>query len=59
MTWRWERRIRDPYEEWRSAMIAVTSAYLTECLRHPELTVHIPTIPANTGRFPKSCADIK
>jgi hypothetical protein len=50
------RRIRDPYEELRARMIAETSAYLTLCLQRPELAVHIPTIPANAGRFPRSFA---
>lgn len=49
------RRKRDEsYEAMRIRMIAETSAFLTECLRHPELAVHIPMIPANTDRFPPS-----
>lgn len=49
-------RIRrsESYEEMRVRMIAETSAYLTECLRHPELAVHIPMIPADSDRFPPS-----
>jgi hypothetical protein len=38
----------------RVRMIAETSAYLTECLQHPELSVRIPTIPADSDRFPPS-----
>lgn len=35
-------------------MVAETSAYLTECLQHPELVVRIPVIQAGAGRFPPS-----
>jgi hypothetical protein len=41
-------------EEMRRRIIAETSADLTECLRHPELAVHIPMIPAGSNRFPPS-----
>jgi len=50
----WLRIRRESYEEMRARMIAETSAFLTECLRHPELTVRIPIIPANGERFPPS-----
>lgn len=56
MIWRLPRPRRDPYEELRRAMLAETSAFITEHLRHPELAVHIPTIPAESGRFPRSFA---
>jgi hypothetical protein len=49
------RRKRDEtYEELRVRMIAETSAYLTECLKHPEFAVHIPMVPADSNRFPPS-----
>jgi hypothetical protein len=51
------RRIRrrgETFEEMRARLVAETSAFLTQCLEHPELTVRIPTIPAGTGRFPQS-----
>jgi len=48
------RRRYESYEELRARMIAETSAYLTECLKHPELAVHIPMIPADSSRFPPS-----
>lgn len=49
------RRKRDEtYEELRVRMIAETSAYLTECLRHPEFAVYIPMVPADSNRFPPS-----
>jgi hypothetical protein len=35
-------------------MIAETSAFITECLEHPELAVRIPIIPAQNERFPPS-----
>jgi len=46
----------ETYEEMRARLIAETSNYLTECLRHPELAVRIPTIQAGRGRFPPSLA---
>jgi len=54
MELRVRRRHSESYEEMRVRMIAETSAYLTECLRHPELAVHIPMIPADSDRFPPS-----
>ena len=44
----------ETYEEMRARLIAETSNYLTECLRHPELAVRIYTIQAGHGRFPPS-----
>lgn len=43
-------------EEIRQRILAETSAYITECLRHPEYAVNIPVIPAGTGSFPPSFA---
>jgi len=54
--WPFPRRIRDSFEELRAKMIAETSAFITEGLRHPEYAVRIPMIPADTGRFPPSFA---
>ena len=49
------RRQRDEsHEELCARLIAETSAYLTECIAHPELAVHIPMIPAGVDRFPPS-----
>ncbi len=46
----------DSFELLRRRMIAETSAYITLCLRHPELAVRIPVIPAGQGSFPPSLA---
>ena len=43
-------------QELRQHMIMETSTYLSECLKHPELAVHIPMIPADSNRFPPSFA---
>jgi hypothetical protein len=51
------RAQRDRVETWeeiRRRMVAETSAYLTEALRHPELGVRIPMVPADSARFPPS-----
>lgn len=47
-------RPRETLEQLRQRLIAETSAYISACLRHPELAVRIPTIPAGRGRFPPS-----
>ncbi|MBI5866211.1 MAG: hypothetical protein HZB38_17210 [Planctomycetes bacterium] len=52
MEWRWPLPRRETYEEMRERLIAETSAFLTECLQHPEFAVRIPTIEAGKGRFP-------
>ncbi len=41
-------------EEMQRRLVAETSVYLTECLRHPELATRIPIIQAGTGHFPPS-----
>jgi len=51
---RWPRCHRETWEETRLRLVAETSAYLTECLRHPELAVRIPVVPAGDGEFPPS-----
>ncbi|MGD8450602.1 MAG: hypothetical protein PVJ57_02190 [Phycisphaerae bacterium] len=51
---RFDRNQHETYEEMRARLIAETSAYLTEYLRHPELAVRIPVIQAGRGQFPPS-----
>jgi hypothetical protein len=51
---RMRTRRTESYEELRVRMIAETSAFLTECIQHPEFGVRIPTIPAESERFPPS-----
>lgn len=48
------RKHPESYEELRARMLDETAAFLTVCLRHPELAVRIPVIPAGKGRFPPS-----
>jgi hypothetical protein len=50
------RRRRDDEEQMGPRAVAETSAFITECLRHPELAVRIPMIRAGAGRFPSSFA---
>lgn len=50
LLWRREETL----EQARTRMIAETSAYITECLRRPELAPRIPCIRAGSGRFPQS-----
>ncbi len=45
---------RETWEETRARLISETNAWLTEALRHPELAVRIPMIPAGTAQFPPS-----
>ena len=47
-------RREESWEEMRARLIAETSIYLTEALKHPELAVRIPMIPADSARFPPS-----
>lgn len=54
MVSRFPKRQDETYEEMRARLVAETSAYLTECLEHPELAVRIPIIPAGCGQFPRS-----
>lgn len=50
-----KRRNRlETYEELHVRVVAETSAFLTQCLEHPELAVRIPMIPAESDRFPPS-----
>ena len=48
------KKRRETWEEARARLVAETSVFLTEALRHPELGVRIPMIPAESGRFPPS-----
>ncbi|MBU0640485.1 MAG: hypothetical protein KKB50_16605 [Planctomycetes bacterium] len=54
---RLSRKRSETWEELRARLIAETSAYLSECLRHPELSVRIPMIPVGSGRFPPSLTE--
>lgn len=54
MELRRSRRGSETYEQMHARIVQETSLFLTECLRHPELTVRIPTIIAGRGRFPRS-----
>ena len=49
-----KQSLPETYEEMRARLVAETSTYLTECMRHPELAVRIPVIQAGRGRFPPS-----
>lgn len=46
----------ESWEETQARLIEETSTFLTEALRHPELGVRIPMIPADSARFPPSLA---
>ena len=50
------RKREETWEEMRARLVAETSAFLTECLRHPEFAVRIPTIPCGSGECPPSLA---
>ena len=49
-----DRRHEETWEELQARLVAETSEFITEGLRHPERVVRIPTIPAGSGRFPPS-----
>jgi hypothetical protein len=49
-----DRRRAETCAEMQARLVAETSAFITEALRHPELVVRIPMIPAGAGRFPPS-----
>lgn len=51
---RWRIRRRETWEQTRARLVAETSAFLTECIRHPELAVRIPMVPAGQAEFPPS-----
>jgi hypothetical protein len=51
-------RRTESWEQTRARLVAETSVYLTECLRHPELVVRIPVVQAGTARFPRSFAQV-
>ena len=54
MVSRHPKRCDETFEDMRVRILAETSAFLTECLQHPEFAVRIPIIPAGRGRFPPS-----
>ena len=56
MEWRGLDKRAETYEEMRQRLIAETSAYITECLLHPEYAARIPVVQAGKGRFPPSFA---
>lgn len=47
----------ESYEQMRARLVAETSAWITECLRHPELATRIPVIRSGKGRFPPSLCE--
>jgi hypothetical protein len=48
------KRRTDGRDEAQARAIAETSAFITQCLRQPELAVRIPIIPVGQGEFPPS-----
>lgn len=56
MEWRGSDKRIESYEEMRQRLIAETSAYITECLLHPEYAARIPVVAVGKGRFPPSFA---
>ena len=54
MDFRLHRSRFETWEEMRARLVAETSAFLTEALRHPEWAVRIPMAPAERARFPAS-----
>lgn len=50
----WRRKRSRPADERHRRILSETSQWLTECMRHPELAVRIPTVPAGSARFPRS-----
>jgi len=52
-----QRARTETYEQLRARMLQETAAYISACLRHPELAVRIPVIPAGKGRFPPSFSE--
>ena len=49
-------RRHETFEEMRARLVAETSVYVTECLRHPELSTRIPVVQAGAAEFPRSFA---
>jgi len=54
MDLRLTRRRDENWDELRARLVAETSAFIAEGLRHPEFGVRIPMIPTESGRFPPS-----
>ncbi|MBL8879354.1 MAG: hypothetical protein JNG88_09570 [Phycisphaerales bacterium] len=51
------RKSTTDWDVMRARMLAETSAFITECMQHPELAVRIPTVPADKARFPRSLSE--
>ncbi len=50
----WRRQI-----DWRLVRVRIvreTGDYITECLRHPDLAVHIPSLPAEKANWSREFA---
>jgi hypothetical protein len=45
------RQSQELYRELRQRMVHETEVYLTECLRHPEQSMRIPTVVVGHGVF--------
>ena len=54
MDLRWRRRRNEDWDELRARLVAETSQYISEALKHPEIAVRIPMAPAGSARFPHS-----
>lgn len=50
----WNERRRVTWEQSRAQMIAETSTFISEALKHPELAVRIPVVEAGRVEFPPS-----
>ncbi len=50
----WRRQV-----EWRAIRVRIlreTGDYITECLRHPELPIRIPAVPAEKANWSREFA---
>ncbi len=54
MNLRLGKRRNEDWDQLRARLVAETSQYISEALKHPELGVRIPMAPAGSGRFPPS-----
>ena len=54
MYFRRGKRQHETWDELRLRLVTETSVFITEALKHPELAVQIPMIPAGSARFPPS-----
>lgn len=53
----WPGRSHDKWMKLRDTLLMETAEYLSYHLSHPELTVHIPTIPVGRGSFSRKMAN--